>query len=125
MCCAALPQLELDRSPFLSNVDPTDSLAARLTIPGGVPAQLFEGVIDQLLDSDPNAAGFMRKPVRAMFLSYPEDQLAAAMEAFPDLDVLEYRALRFYSENYYREINGCLRQGFRCPPRSPVVELSR
>mmetsp|Transcript_4746 Transcript_4746/g.13165 ORF Transcript_4746/g.13165 Transcript_4746/m.13165 type:complete len:232 (-) Transcript_4746:93-788(-) len=65
----------------------------------------------------------MRKPVRAMFLSYPEEQLTAALAACPLLGVVEYRALRFYSENYYREINSCLRDGFRCPPQSPVVEL--
>lgn len=110
------PVLVLDGNPFLSHAqDPSDAITAQLAPPGLMAARTFEGLVDQLLDADPNAAGFMRKGVRAVFVSYPEEQWARAQEACPDLELHEYRALRFYSENYFKEINGCLRDGFSWP----------
>jgi hypothetical protein len=100
-------------------------LTVQLGAQVSAPAETFEGVIDQLLDSDPNSSGFMRKPVRAVFVDYAVKRWEAAAASCPALSLLEYRAVRFYSENYYREINSCLREGFLCPMGRPVVEVTR
>mmetsp|Transcript_31396 Transcript_31396/g.80460 ORF Transcript_31396/g.80460 Transcript_31396/m.80460 type:complete len:315 (-) Transcript_31396:86-1030(-) len=116
--------LQVQANPFLADADPTDELAVRLGH-SSAPADTFEGVIDQLLEADPNAAGFMRRPLRAVFLALDQARWAAAAEACPNLQLHEYRAIRFYSENYYREINGCLRTGFRCLGGRSEVDILR
>ena len=118
--------LRLEANPFVSRDDPTDSLAVHLAPAGTVPAGTFEAVVDELLDVDPNAAGFMRKPVRAVFVSFPEDQWERASAACTQLELNEYRAVRFYTENYYKEINGALRSGFCWPsPESGTMDVLR
>ena len=77
---------ELHANPFLSSEDPTERLVALLAPEGAVhPADTFEEIIDQLLEDDPNASGFMRAPVRAVFVNYDESQWERTREVgFPD-----------------------------------------
>ena len=51
---------------------------AGATLAGEDSAITFEAAVDGLLANDPNASGFMRKPVRAVFVAYPEEQWARA-----------------------------------------------
>jgi hypothetical protein len=100
-------------NPFLSDVDPSDEIADRLAPRGGegrtpLPTT-YETTVDRLLDADCNASGFMRGPVRAVFVKYPADQWEKAHAACPTLILDEFRAIRFYTENYFREINRGLR----------------
>ena len=118
--------LRLQANPFVSRDDPTDGLAVHLAPPGTALPREFEATVDALLDVDPNAAGFMRKPVRAVFVSYPADQWDRAAATCPQLELNEYRSVRFYTENYYREINRALRAGF-CwtSPESGTMDVLR
>eukprot|EP00667_Euglena_gracilis_P021865 EG_transcript_24111 len=72
----------------------------------------YEEAIDLILEKDPNASGFMRGPVKGVFIKYPKEVWEKWSAACPSLSLDEFRAIRLYTENYYRELNGSLRSGF-------------
>ncbi|KAK3278724.1 hypothetical protein CYMTET_13355 [Cymbomonas tetramitiformis] len=96
----------LSKNPYTSSEDPTAQII-EADFPGANIPNTFEDTIEKILDTDTNATGFMRGPVRNVFLSYPKKRWEELKGTCPALELTEYRALRFYTENYHKELNAC------------------
>jgi len=103
---------KLPQNPFFDRTDPTTELLAKMKAPQSSLPMTYEDTIPLICDHDPNASGFLRGPVITVFSGYPPELWEKVSARYKKLTLDEFRSLRFYTENYFNELNGALRSGF-------------